>query len=94
MGLRSWDPGQEAIQVIHGQREDLLFALLFLTDLRWEREWVGWGWLEGRISGKHTYTKKEMKRHNLWKEAKIFNFSAGRGRGVDYVIRIKMRKTG
>lgn len=36
MGLRSWDPSQEAVQVIHGQREDLLFTLLFLADLQWE----------------------------------------------------------
>lgn len=26
--------GQEAVQVVHGQREDLLFALLLLTDLQ------------------------------------------------------------
>lgn len=43
MGLRSWDPSQEAVQVIHGQREDLLLALLFLADLQWERERVGVG---------------------------------------------------
>lgn len=33
MGLWSRDPSQETVQVIHGQREDLFFALLFLTDL-------------------------------------------------------------
>lgn len=50
---------------------------------------MGWG---GIVSGKDK--KKKMKRHNLWKQAKIFNFLVGRGRGVEYVIRIKMRKTG
>lgn len=39
MGLRSRDSGQEAVQIIHGQRKDFLFTLLFLTDLQpeWER---------------------------------------------------------
>lgn len=43
MGLRSWDSGQEAVQVIDGERKDLLFALLLLTDLRHEWEGVGVG---------------------------------------------------
>ena len=43
MGLRSWDSGQEAVQVIDGERKDLLFALLLLTDLRHKWDGVGVG---------------------------------------------------
>lgn len=43
MGLRSWDSGQEAVQVIDGQREDLFFTLLLLTDLRQGRVGKGRG---------------------------------------------------
>lgn len=36
MGLRGWDSSQEAVQVVHGQRKDLFFTLLLLTDLQSE----------------------------------------------------------
>lgn len=39
MGLRSRDSSQEPVQIIHGQRKDFLFALLFFTDL--QSEWNG-----------------------------------------------------
>lgn len=60
VGLGSRNPSQEAVQVIHGQREDLLLTLLFLTDLQCGKELGGW---EGEkiVSGK----EKKVKKHNL-----------------------------
>lgn len=43
VGLRSRNPSQEAVQVIHGQREDLLLTLLLLTDLQCGEELEGGG---------------------------------------------------
>lgn len=58
MGLRSRDPCQEAVQVIHGQREDFLFTLLLLTDLQWESGGAGEGVGENSIRKRE---KKERK---------------------------------
>lgn len=57
MGLRSRDSSQETVQIIHSQRKDFLFALLFFTDL--QSEWNGVR--EYREKKKHQKKRKGIK---------------------------------
>lgn len=59
MGLRSRDSSQETVQIIHGQRKDFLFALLFFTDL--QSEW----------NGVREYREKKNSIRKIGKELKV-----------------------
>lgn len=66
MGLRSRDSSQETVQIIHGQRKDFLFALLFFTDL--QSEWNGVR--EYREKKMHQKNGKGTKKYNPWRTQK------------------------